>query len=123
MLSVHVKDVKAAQDYFQTPEHVFDNSLEAVLETSRGSRWFQAFTAAVGASAKAFQTLLKVQASDIITVNIVALNNMGPLKTQFLAKLAQEIPHFHGATLVFHPTVPRSTFSRQGDGKQDIQVV
>ena len=58
-------------------------------------------------NAQALARLLKLTPGDITTVNIVAMNTIGTLKMQVLAKLQQELAHVDGVVLVIHPLAPR----------------
>ena len=114
--SQHVRDVKTAQDFWQAVELVFDN---VSSQHTVAGKWLPVCAHAAEANAKALQKHLGVEAWDIATLNIVSLNNMGPLKSQIVTKLQQELPHFVGGTLVFQPVIPRQAFSRSLDTLAD----
>ena len=111
----HLRDVKAAQDVFQSSELVVDNQ-SWLPSIAPAGKWLTAAAAAARAHTQCLMQMLGVEASDVATVNAISLNNVGPLKAQIMGRLQREIPHLGGATLIFHPAVPRQAFSRTVEG-------
>ena len=113
LLKHHVMNVKAAQDYFQLGELVFDSGSDISPDTSgAGGKWLPPAVSKARANAQALARILKLAPGDIATVNIVAMNTIGTLKTQVLNKLQQELAHLEGVTLVIHPLAPRGYFQQ-----------
>ena len=108
------RDVRACQNYFQLSEFVIDASAW-LPSIAQAGKWLSVCTGAARANSQKLRQHLRVEASEVATINIVSLNNMGPLRTQVVQKLQQELPHFDGVTLVVHPVVPRKAFSRTID--------
>ena len=108
------RDVRACQNYFQLSEFVVDASAWLPSIAVAG-KWLSVCTGAARANSQKMRQHLRVEASEVATLNVVSLNSIGPLRTQVMQKLQQELPHFDGVTLVIHPIVPRQAFSRTID--------
>ena len=79
----------------------------------RGGKWVPLAMSKARKNAQALARLLKLTPGDITTVNIVAMNTIGTLKMQVLAKLQQELAHLDGVVLVIHPLAPRGSFGKK----------
>ena len=117
----HTRDVQACQNFFQLSEFVFDTG-SWVSSIAVAGKWLPTCAGAARANFQQLLQHLQVEASEVATLNVVSLNNIGPLRTMVMQKLQQELPHFDGVTLVFHPVVPRKAFSRTIDTVEDAHA-
>ena len=115
----HVRDVQACQSYFQLSEFVFDTS-SSLSSIAVAGKWLPTCVSAAKLNFQKLLLQLQVEASEVATLNVVSLNNIGPLKSMVMQKLQQQLPHFDGVTLVFLPVVPRKAFSRTLDTVEDV---
>ena len=108
------RDVQACQNYFQQSEFVFDTG-SWLPSMAVAGKWLPVCAGAAQRNSQRLRQHLRVEASEVATLNVISLNNIGPLKSQVMRKLQRELPHFDGVTLVVHPVVPRKAFSRTID--------
>ena len=97
---------------FQLSELVFDSGSDVPSDMC-GGKWVPLAMSKARKNAQALARLLKLTPGDITTVNIVAMNTIGTLKMQVLAKLQQELAHLDGVVLVIHPLAPRGSFGKK----------
>ena len=105
------RDVRACQNYFQLSEFVFETG-SWLPSIAVAGKWLPVCASAARTNSQRLRQHLRVEASEVATLNVVSLNNLGPLRAQAMQKLQQELPHFDGITLVVYPLVPRRAFSR-----------
>ena len=109
--SMHINDVRAAQNHFQNSDLVMSPS-QMASGIARGGKWITQAVLLAESNLKQLAKLHRTHVEEIAVVNVWALSALGTYKSQVVHQIHSILRSMPGIHLVYLPLVPSDTHAR-----------